>query len=117
MLPNAKSNRITVDEARYQYVISESGSSEVDTIPLSITVQHREKNGAHLRVVGLTAFRVPAEESKFYMGRTVDRPVEPRHVAQMVRLAISRGWKPESPGPAFVLSLGNSEVFGENGGA
>ena len=116
MLPNRKSNRVKVDENLYQYVVTEAGAKQGAAVPLSITVQHRETNGAHLRVVGLTASRLPEKESKYSMGRTMDRSVEPRHVAQIVRLAISRGWKPELSGPPFVLFLDDSEVFGESGG-
>ncbi len=110
MLPGSKSNRITVDDERYQYVVTESGAADDGIVPLAITVQHHQ-NGARLRVIGLTTRRVPEDESKFYMGRTVEPNVEPCQVALLIRLAMSRGWAPTSPGPLFALHVTKSDVF------
>jgi|SRR5579872_811939 len=110
MLPKSKSNRITVDSQRFQYIVAESGSARDKVVPLTVNVQH-EQNGARLRVIGLATYRVPEEQSKFYMGRTVNPNVEPRHIAKLIRLALSRGWIPLSPGPTFTLEVTNSDVF------
>jgi hypothetical protein len=110
MLPNSKSNRLTVDKQRYRYIVAESAAVTDNTVPLTITIQN-QNNGARLRVIGLTTFRVPKEQSKWYEGRTVGQPVVPQHVAELIRIAISRGWVPALPGPTFVLQIANSEVF------
>jgi hypothetical protein len=110
MLPASKSNRITVDDERYQYVVTEAGATDNDVVPLAVTVQHHQ-NGARLRVIGLTASRVPEDQSKFSMGRTVEPNVEPRHVVLLIRLATSRGWAPTSPGPPFILRVTKSDVL------
>ena len=110
MLPRSKSKRITVDGQRYQYVVAESGPVEDRVVPLAVTVQHRQ-NGARLRVLGITTLRVPADQSKFYMGRTANPNIEPRHVAQLIGLAVSRGWVPTLPGPIFLLHVTNPDIY------
>ena len=59
MLPSAGSHRIEVDGTRYRYIVSESGVAPDGTVPLAVTVQLRDRNGAYLRVVGLTVLPVP----------------------------------------------------------
>ena len=111
MLPSSGSRRITVDKSRYRYVVSESGTGHDGVVTLAVTVQLPAENGAYLRVLGLTARRVPEELSKFYSGRTLDRDVQSRHVARLIRLGLASGWDPRSPGPAVILQVSNSDVF------
>ena len=111
MLPRSGSKTITVDGNEYQYMVTESGATENSIVPLAVIVQHRENNGARLRVIGLTTRRVPSEQSKFYMGRSVEFSVEPRHVAQLIRLAISRNWQPRLSGPTMILQVSNADLF------
>jgi hypothetical protein len=68
-------------------------------------VQHAEKNGSRLRVTGLFGERVPEQESKFYRGRTLKRPVSPKDAEQLVRTALSQGWRPREAGKPFVLRI------------
>jgi hypothetical protein len=110
MLPRTRSHRITVGQGRFRYIVAECGRAQGTSLPLAITVQH-EKNGARLRVVGLSTCRVPAELSRCRAGRTVFPNIEPRQVAQLIKLAILKGWKPASPGPAFILQAGNAALF------
>lgn len=105
MLPGSKSKQVAVDHDRFRYVVSESGASENGAVPLVVTVQHGTENGVRLRVVGLTTQRVPEKDSKFYRGRTVDPAVRPRDVVELIRLGISRGRAPTTPGPAFILHV------------
>jgi uncharacterized LabA/DUF88 family protein len=35
----------------------------------------------------------------------LERPIEPRDIELLIRLAISRGWQPKSPGQPFLLEL------------
>jgi hypothetical protein len=109
MLPRSKSKRITVDGQRYQYVVSESGPVQAGVVPLAVTVQHGQ-NGARLRVLGITTLRVPADQSRFYLGRTASPNIEPRYVAQLIGLAVSRGWVPTLPGPIFLLHVTNLDI-------
>ncbi len=111
MLPSSKSNRIAVDGARYRYIVSESGTVHDGIVPLAVTVQLPDYNGTYLRVLGLTARRMPEEPTKFYMGRTLDQTIKPRHVARLIRLGLARGWEPRLPGPAVIVQISNSEVF------
>lgn len=109
MLPRSKSKRITVDGQRYQYVVAECGPVHDRVVPLAVTVQH-DQNGARLRVLGISTLRVPADQSKFYMGRTASPNIEPRHVAQLIALAMSRGWVPTLPGPIFLLHVTSPDI-------
>ncbi|MGW0660807.1 hypothetical protein [Streptodolium elevatio] len=36
-------------------------------------------------------------------------PVVPSDVARTIRLALSRGWNPQAPGPPFMLDLSKDE--------
>ncbi len=111
MLPSSNSNRITVDGACYRYIVSESGTVRDGVVPLAVTVQLPNYNGTYLRVLGLTAQRVPEEPKKFYMGRTLAQTIKPRHVARLIRLGLARGWEPRLHGPAVILPISNSEVI------
>jgi hypothetical protein len=111
MLPRKNSNRITIDERRYRYIVSERDRDAADDVALVITVQDETANGACLHVEGLETRRVPLEQSKFYMGRTVIPCVEPRHIALLISLAIEHGWVPDAPGSPFQLQVQNPDVF------
>jgi hypothetical protein len=112
VLKRSGSKNIVVDGRQYRYVVSEAQGSGDTGVSLAITVQNDQQNGAHLRIAGLAVRRVPAERSKFYKGRTIDRPIEPRHVERLIRLAFSQGWQPMSPGRPFILDVGGADVFG-----
>jgi hypothetical protein len=111
MLPRSKSRRITIDSERFRFTVSESNTSDGDTIPVVITVQHDAANGAILRLTGLTVTRVPINESKYYDGRTVARPIRPRQIADLVLRAIKAGWVPQVSGPPFIQQVQNADVF------
>jgi hypothetical protein len=105
VLKHAGSNNLTIDGERFRYVVSEAGSDAEGRVALSLIVQHADANGCRLRITGLFGERVPEQESKFYRGRTLKRPVTPKDVEQLVRLAISTGWRPDVPGKVFVLQV------------
>ena len=111
MLPRSKSKRITIGPDQFRYVVNEAISSSGDTVPLAVTVQHESANGALLRVTGLTVRRVPIDQSKWYDGRTVARPIKPPQIVGLILRAKQSGWVPESPGPPFVLQVQNDDVF------
>ncbi len=111
MLPRSKSKRITVDGNRYRYLVTESAKVQDGVVPLAVTAQLGDTSGSLLRVIGLTARRWPEKLSKFYMGRSLDLPLGPRHVARLIRLGVSRGWEPGASGPVVILQANNSDVF------
>ena len=104
MLKHAGSKNLTIDGDQFRYVISEVGVTD-DRVALTLIVQHAETNGSRLRVTGLFGERVPENESKFYMGRTLKRPVSPKDAEQLVRTALSQGWRPRESGKPFVLKV------------
>ncbi len=110
MLPRNNSKRICVDSIDYRYVVSDSNAAD-GTVSLTVNVQSEDGNGAVLRVIGLTTSRVPEDESKFYMGRTVSKSILPRHVAKLIALATASGWNPQQAGAPVVLQLTNEDVF------
>jgi hypothetical protein len=105
MLKHAGSNTINVDGHQFRYLVSENGAESNGRVRLALTVQHATANGSRLCVTGLMGDRVPAEESKFWMGRTLKRPATPKDVEQLVRTAISSGWRPEESGEPFILRV------------
>lgn len=105
MLKHRGSNNLTIDGERFRYVVSESGSDADGRVALSLIVQHAEKNGARLQVTGLFAERVPEMESKYYMGRTLKRPVSPKDAERLVRTALLQGWRPHESGKPFVVKV------------
>ncbi len=111
MLPSSGSNRVEVDGTRYRYIASESSAAPDCTVPLAVTVQLRDRNGAYLRVLGLTAIRAPEVLSESRSGRPLNEAIKPRHVARLIRLGLARGWKPKSRGPLVILQVSNSDVF------
>jgi hypothetical protein len=110
VLKHAGSKSISVDGQQFRYVISEAATDSDGRVPLSVTVQHSHANGSRLRVTGLMGDRVPEQESKFYMGRTLKHPVTPRDVEQLVRAAIVSGWQPNVSGKPFVLRVGGGSA-------
>ncbi len=112
MLPRRNSNRICLGSDRYRYIVAETVDSDEDVVALTVTVQSENANGSLLRVIGLTTTRVPAMESKFYMGRTVTHSIRPQHVANLTSRVQEIGWCPRESGSPFVLEVANSDVFG-----
>lgn len=117
MLPRSKSRRITVESERYRFAVSEMSEPDGDIVPIAVTVQHEVTNGALLRITGLTVNRVPVNESKWYDGRTVARPITPCQIADLIVRAKQTGWLPEIPGPPFVLQVRNEDVSSQGASA
>ncbi|MGL6072916.1 MAG: hypothetical protein ACRC8S_02020 [Fimbriiglobus sp.] len=109
MLPSAGSNRVEVDGTRYRYIVSESDATPQGTVPLAVTVQLRDLNGAYLRALGLTA--APQTDSESDHALLPKETIKPRHVARLIRLGLARGWKPKLSGPPVLLHVKNSDVF------
>jgi hypothetical protein len=105
VLKHTGSNNLTIDGERFRYVVSEAASDTNGRVALSLIVQHAEKNGSRLCVTGLFGERVPEQESKFYMGRTLKRPVSPKDAERLVRAALSYGWRPRESGKPFLLKV------------
>jgi hypothetical protein len=68
--------------------------------PLSVSVQLAEEPGAVL-VVDLDR---PRPDNWLSLSAPPSRPLLPSEVAGLVRRALAAGWRPECPGPQFVLS-------------
>jgi hypothetical protein len=102
---------VAVGSDRYRYMVRETTPAAGDIVPLIITIQHDSENGAVLRVAGLTATRVPVDESKWYDGRTLARPIKPRQIVGLIVRAKQVGWVPDSPGPPFDMEVHNDDVF------
>jgi len=111
VLPRYKTKNITIGHDRYRYIVTEATPDEVNTVPLTVIIQHDSANGAVLRVTGLTATRVPVEESKWCDGQTLERPVLPPHIVGLIDRAKQLGWIPNCPGPPFIMHMQNQEVF------
>jgi len=110
VLKHAGSNNLMIDGERFRYVVSEAASDAEGRVALSLIVQHAEANGCRLRVTGLFGERVPEQESKFYRGRTLKRAVSPNDAEQLVRAALSQGWRPREGGKPFVLKVQGPSV-------
>lgn len=111
MLPSSGSDRVEVDGTRYRYIVSESRAAPDGTVPLAVTVQLRDQNGAYLRVLGLTAIPVPEALSESRSGRLLKQAIKSRHVARLIRLGLARGWQPKSSGAPVILQVSNPDVF------
>ena len=111
MLPRRNTKMIAVGPDRYRYAVTEAKPGDGgDAVPLVVTIQHDSANGAMLQVTGLRATRVPVNESKWYDGRTLARPL-PSQIAGLIARAKSLGWIADSPGPPFVMPVQNEDVF------
>jgi len=106
MLKHAGSKNLTIDGERFRYVVTEAGGDTEGSVPLSLIVQHALVNGSRLCVNGLLGQRVPEQESKYYSGRTLKRPIWPKDAERLIRDALSKGWNPRLPGKPFVLQVG-----------
>jgi hypothetical protein len=105
VLKHAGSKNLTIDGERFRYVVSEAGSDTNGRVALSLVVQHATADGSRLRVMGLFGERVPEQESKFYRGRTLKRPISPKDAEQLVRAALSHGWRPREAGTPCVVKV------------
>jgi len=78
VLKRSGSKSLMIDGERFRYIVSEGGREADGRVALCVIVQHVHGNGARLQVMGLFGERVPEEESRFYLGRTLKRPIRPR---------------------------------------
>jgi hypothetical protein len=117
MLKHAGSNNLTIGRDRFRWVVSEAGPDSNDRISLSLIVQHADANGSRLQVTGLFAERVPEAQSKFHMGRTLKRPIRPKDVERMIKVALSQGWQPRGSGKTFVVRADEGSEAGDRADA
>jgi len=112
VLKHRGSNKLTVDGEVFRYVVGETGVPMNGRVPLALVAQHVESNGSRLRVTGLMTQRVPEEESKHYLGRTLSSSITPRDAERLLRLAIMKGWKPFSRGKFFAMQSDGTPAAG-----
>lgn len=103
MLRHRGSKNLTIDGETFRYVVGEAGLAIDGRVPLALTAQHVRANGSRLHVTGLVGDRVPEADSKYYMGRTLAASVTPSDAERLVRVALARGWKPQSRGGVFEM--------------
>ena len=111
MLPSSGSYPVEVDGTGYRYIVSKSRAIPDGTVPLAVTVQLRNGNGAYLRVLGLTVIPVPEVISESRRERRRNQAIKPHHVARLIELGLAHGWNPELPGPPAILQVSNSDVL------
>ena len=103
-LPRKNRRNIEVDAARYCFVVSTSEPKDAGLVALNLTVQIVGGQGRVLKAGGLITrdywidFPEVASPDKYPV-------VKPRHVATIIRLAISGGWMPEEIGAPFLLQI------------
>lgn len=111
MLPRRNSHRLTFKSEKYRYIVTESKTSNIDIVALTVNVQCEEQDGSVLHITGLTTARFPIFESNCYFGRTLKQAVMPKHVARMIERAKQAGWEPRQSGPPTLLQVNNTEIF------
>jgi hypothetical protein len=95
----AKGSRsITVDDVRYRWSIGRGQG------PLSFAVDFPGQAGSVLVV------RISDSPRMRWCDDGEGLVVAPALVAAVIRLALERGWKPDAPGPQFLLAVQSSEL-------
>jgi len=104
-LPKRKSRTIEVEQVRYRYIISKSGTGSDGCFALNLTIQVESGSGCILKVEGLST-RDPwlefpqLDSADKYLG------LRPQHVAAFIRHALAKGWNAQREGSPFQLDAG-----------
>ncbi len=93
------SRKIVVDGESFLWKIRQKSKDDCEE-RIGVGIQHADEAGATL-IVSIRRFR-PSDCVK-------TNPVLPKEVADIIRKAISKGWKPRKVGPQFVLDMEESE--------
>jgi hypothetical protein len=98
------SRLITVDGTVYRWRVRKrpTYSQGIGHRPLSFAVEHAESAGAVLHVT------MPQDHPSSWIGGTAE-PALPSTVSALIRHALDRGWRPQSPGPAFLVTAPDGE--------
>ncbi|MBV1911430.1 MAG: hypothetical protein KUG78_19210 [Kangiellaceae bacterium] len=113
-LTTKKSRPITVDDVVYRYQVSTTNIDDDWNFTLNLTVQIVEPKGGALLVKGLVTRDFWLDFSYGPKWNQGDYPtILPRHLAIIVRKAISKGWEPRKNGKAFEVSTTNESFFNE----
>jgi hypothetical protein len=105
-IPKKGSRRITVDGSEYRWLIRRKPtySQANGWTPMILAISSSEPQSSSL-VVAVAATRPDAWVGA---GNTA---ITPHAVAELIRLAVVRGWDPTSPGSPFLLDAQAETLF------
>ncbi len=108
-----KSRGITVNQNRYRYQISSTKIDHAGNYSLNLTVQVDDGFGSVLKVLGLLTRDYWLDFSEFGVRLNKDHYpiITPKYVANVIKLALSQGWKPNNSGSSFELEITNDDFF------
>ena len=113
-LTTKKSRPIKINSEDFRYQISTTKIDEKWNFALNITVQKWAPPQGVLEINGLVTrdfWLDLSEGAKWNIG---DYPVVlPKHIARLVKFAVSKGWNVVSTGKSFRLETDNGEVFAQ----
>ena len=110
-LSTKKSRAIIIDDKEYRYQISTTRIDKSWNFSLNLTVQQWNSPSKVLQVSGLVTRDYWLDISDGAQWNKDDYPVIlPRHIIQLVKLAISQGWI-DSEKNTFRLNTNNGSVF------
>ena len=112
-LVKKKSRAIEVNGVSYRYQVSTTRIDVDGNFSLNVTVQLEHGVGQVLKVEGLITRHYWLDGPMVAAG--VDRrnypALMPKHIAKLIKLALSDGWDPELSGPPHDLHIRNDELF------
>ena len=112
-LAKKKSRAIEVNGVSYRYQVSTTRMDGNGNFSLNVTVQLEQGVRQVLKVVGLITrndwldgpmVAVDADRRNYPV-------LMPKHIAKLIKLALSEGWNPELSGPPHDLHMQNDELF------
>ena len=112
-LSRKKSRPIVVDGLNYRFQVSTTRIDDEWNYRLNLTVQCVERNGGLLQAFGILTRNFWLDFPDIKAGKDIDHYplIKPKHVAEIIKMGISKGWNPKEAGSRFSLELDNAELF------
>lgn len=112
-LTKKKSRGISVNDERYRFQVSSTKTDNEGNYSLNLTIQSEENKGSALKVHGLVTRNFWLDFPDF--GTEVKKEeypvITPKHISNIIKLALNQGWEPNSPGAVFEITVKNEQIF------
>ena len=99
-IPKKGSRKISVDQVLYRWLIRQKYKSADDRLIVAI---EKEEDGKTILYVNTNLLRPDGAFQD--IGNISQGIVTPKDIENYIKMAISKGWKPESAGSAFELYI------------
>jgi len=105
-----KSRTIIVNGIPFRFAVRSSTRNQDGSFNLNITAQHESGDGSYLKVNGVYTRDFWLDTPDQTYESTEYFKVTPKHVAELISIALEKGWQPKTKAPPFQLKANNSHL-------